>query len=232
MPIYGDLNEFPLPEVLLLIGARTGRLLLYDVPESCLMKLDLVEGHAHALHLGGIDLTEEREIIPQLSVIIATGEGLFEFRPQPVVSVQRSQPLPISKLVMLLVLYVDEVLARQSAPLSAEPIYAVQNPIPKIWIDPKLNLFFHQCKNLLAEGASSEAIAAFLGLEKDDVRLNLTYLRQLGFVQLLDQAEPMREVRMEREISSKSNEFQLAAEASDLIRRTGKLLRYPLSQSR
>ena len=34
MPIVGNLSEFPLPEVLILIGLRTGRLRLLDVPES------------------------------------------------------------------------------------------------------------------------------------------------------------------------------------------------------
>ncbi len=231
MPIVGNLTEFPLPEVLLLIGTRTGRLRLYDVPEFAVMELDLSEGHAHALHLGGSYLTEDREIVTELSVIVGTGEGMFEFRPQPVVSVRREQPLPVSHLVMLLVLHVDEVLAKQRALASEQPLYMVQTPLPEIWIDPNLNLFFRQCQPLLTDGARSEDIAAFLGMDNDEVRLNLTYLRQLGFVQLLDGAEPMREVRLEREITHKSNEFQLAAEASDLIRRSGKLLKIPLRQA-
>jgi hypothetical protein len=225
MPISGDLNQFPLPEVLLLIGTRTGRLRLYDVPEFGIMELDLSEGNAHALHLGGIYLTEDREIISQLSVIIGTGAGMFEFSLKPMGFVRDGKPLPLTKLVMLLVLYVDELMARQRAPLSAEPIFALQTPLPEIWIDPNLNLFFHQCKQHLLEGARAADIAQFLGMEKEEVRLNLTYLRQLGFVQLLDNAEPMRDARIGKDISNKSNEFQLAAEASDLIMRTGKLLK-------
>jgi hypothetical protein len=230
MPISGDLSDFPLPEVLLLIGNRTGRLRLYDVPEFGVMELDLAEGNAHVLHLGGVELTEEREIMTQLSVIIGTGEGMFDFRPRPEVSFRCARPLPISKLVMLMVLYVDEVLARQSALPSEEPVYALQSPIPEMWIDSNLNLFFHQCKHLLAEGTRSVDIADFLGLEVDEVRLNLTYLRQLGFVQLVNGAESMREVRLEREIAHKSSEFQNAAEASDLLVRTGKLLKLSLGQ--
>jgi hypothetical protein len=232
MPISGDLNQFPLPEVLLLIGTRTGRLRLYDVPEFGIMELDLAEGNAEVLHIGGIDLIEHREIVTQLSVIIGTGEGKFEFCPRPVVSFRCAHPLTINKLVMLMVLYVDEVLDRQQALPSDEPIYAVQSPVPEMWIDPNLNLFFDQCKHLLAEGARCEDIAAFLGMKDDDVRLNLTYLRQLGFVQLLDGAAFTKKIRVEQDVSYKSNEFQIAAEASDLIRRTGKLLKIPLQQRR
>jgi hypothetical protein len=231
MPILGDLTDFPLPEVLLLVGSRTGCLRLYDVPETDDMELDLAEGHAHALRLGGSSLTEDREIVTQLSVIVGAGAGMFEFRRQPDISVRREQPLPINNLVILMVLYVDEVLVRQSSPQSGEPVYVAFSPLPEIWIDPNLNMFFEQCRNLLAEGARSIDIAQFLGMPNDEVRLNLAYLRQLGFVQLKDEAEPTREVRIEREVAQKSNELQLAAEASDLIRRTGKLLKIPLRQA-
>jgi hypothetical protein len=39
--------------------------------------------------------------------------------------------------------------------------------------------------------------------------------------------EILREMMLEQEISKKSNEFLLAVEASDLIRRSGKLLKLP-----
>jgi hypothetical protein len=231
MPIIGNLTEFPLPEVLLLVGTRTGCLRLYDVPETDVMELDMAEGHAHALHLGGSSLTEDREIVTQLSVIVGAGEGMFEFCVQPDISIRREQPLPINNLVILMVLYVDEVLVRQSSPASGEPRYQAASPLPEIWIDPNLNLFFQQCRHLLTDGTRSEDIAEFLGMSNDEVRLNLAYLRQLGFVQLLAEAESMREVRIEQEVTQKSNELQLAAEASDLIRRTGKLLKIPLRQA-
>ena len=224
MPIGGHLSEFPLPEVLLLIGSRTGRLRLYNVPEFADMELDLSDGKAHALHLGGSYLIEDREIVTELSVIVGTGEGMFEFKPELVISVQREQPLAISQLVMMLVLHVDEILAKQRTLLSTEPVYFLQTPVPAIWIDPELNVFFHRCKSMLENGARSEEIAENLEMDHDEVRLSLTYLRQLDFVQMFDGSEISRDVRIKREITSKADEFQLAAEASALIRRTGALL--------
>src|SRR5476651_2213206 len=103
MALVGNLYEFPLPEVLLLIGSRTGRLRLYDAPEIVPIEMDLCEGHAHGLHIGDNFLTEPRQLVAELSFMVETGAGMFEFSAQPVVSVQRDEALPINELVMLLV---------------------------------------------------------------------------------------------------------------------------------
>ena len=108
MPLVGNLSEFPLPEVLLLIGSRTGRLRIYDIPELSPVEIDLSEGQAHGLHIGDYLLTEPPQIVAELSFMVETGLGLFEFSAQPVVSVQREEPLPVNELVMRLVLHVDE----------------------------------------------------------------------------------------------------------------------------
>jgi len=229
MPLVGNLSEFPLPEVLLLIGSRTGRLRLYDAPDIIPIEMDLSEGHAHGLHIGDSFLTEPPQIVAELSFMVETGEGMFEFSAQPVVSVQRDEPLPINELVMLLVLHVDEKLAKQRALLAPQLFYMLETPPPEIAIDPGLNLFYQQSRQLLAGGVRSEDLAEYLGLGEEVVRLNLDNLHQLGFVKLLETSdvEILREMMLEQEISQKSNEFQLAVEASDLIRRSGKLLKIP-----
>jgi hypothetical protein len=228
MPLVGNLSEFPLPEVLLLIGSRTGRLRIYDVPELSPVEMDLSEGQAHGLHIGDYFLTETAQIIAELSFLVETGEGMFEFSAQPVVSVQRDEPLPISEFVMLLVLHVDEKLAQQRALLAPQLFYMLETP-PEMEIDPGLNLFYQQSRQLLAGGVRAEDLAEYLGLEEEFVRLNLDHLHQLGFVKLLETSdvETLREMMLQQEISQKSDEFQLAVEASDLIRRSGKLLKIP-----
>ncbi len=229
MALVGNLFEFPLPEVLLLIGCRTGRLRLYDAPEIVPIEMDLSEGMAHGLHIGEAFVTEIGQIVAELSFLVETGDGKFEFTPEPVVSVQRETPLPISELVMLLVLHVDEKLAKQRALLSPQLFYVLESHPPDVDIDPHLNLFYLQSKQLLAGGVRSEDLADYLGLEDGVVRPSLDHLHQLGFVKLLEttDAETLRETMIESEISQKSNEFQLAVEASDLIRRSGKLLKLP-----
>ena len=229
MPLVGNLAEFPLPEVLLLIGSRTGRLRIYDVPELSSVEMELSEGQAHGLRIGDYFLTQPAQIVAELSFMVESGEGMFEFSAQPVVSVQREEPLPISELVMLLVLHVDEKLAKQRAVLTPELFYMLEVPPPETEIDPNLNLFYQQSRQLLAGGVRAEDLADYLGLEQELVRLNLDQLHQLGLVKLMETSdvETLRQTMVEQEISQKSNEFLLAVEASDLIRRSGKLLKLP-----
>ena len=229
MPLAGNLSEFPLPEVLLLIGSRTGRLRLFDAPEVIPVAIDLAEGQAHALHVADSYLTERAQIVAELSFIVETGDGKFEFAAQPVAPVEREEALPINELVMLLVLHVDEKLAKQRALLAPQLFYMLETPAPEIRLELALNLFFHQSKQLLAGGVRAEDLAEYLGLEENMVQQNLAQLHELGFVKLQETAdvETLRQAMLQHEISQKSDEFQLAAEASDLIRRTGKLLKLP-----
>jgi hypothetical protein len=229
MPLVGNLSEFPLPEVLLLIGCRTGRLRLYDAPDFVTLEVDLSEGQAHGLHIGESLVTSTPQIIAELSLLVETGDGMFEFSAQPIVSVQRDEPLAISELVMLLVLHVDEKLAKQNALLAPQLFYMLETPTPQTGINPELNLFYLQSRQLLAGGVRAEDLAEYLGLEETLVKLSLDSLHQLGVVKLLETSdvETLREMMLEHEISEKSSEFQMAVEASDLIRRTGKLLKLP-----
>jgi hypothetical protein len=229
MPLVGSLSEFPLPEVLLLIGSRTGRLRIYGVPELTDVEMDLSEGHAHGLHIGDYFLTEPTQIVAELSFMVESGEGMFEFSAQPIVSVRREEPLPISQLVMLLVLHVDEKLAKQRALLAPQLFYMLEKRPPSVNLESDLNLILQQSRQLLCDGVRSEDLAEYLGLDQDLVRQSLDTLHQLGFVKLLETSDvqTLREIMFEQEISQKSSEFLLAVEASDLIRRSGKLLKLP-----
>ncbi len=229
MPLLGDLSEFPLPEVLLLIGSRTGRLRIHSIPDLHDVEIDLSQGLAHGLHIGDHFLTEPSQIVAELSFMVETGEGLFEFSALPIVTVERTAPLAVSELVMQLVLHVDEKLAKQRALLAPELFYMLETPPPSIKLDPDLNTFYLQSRQLLSGGVRSEDLAEYLGLELEEVRANLENLHQTGFVKLLEttDVEILREMMLQNEISHKNSEFQLAIEASDLIRRSGKLLHAP-----
>ncbi len=232
MPLIGNLSEFPLPEVMLLIGSRTGQLRLYDAAEFHPMQIDVSQGQAHGLHIEGNFLTDRAEIIAQLSFMVESGEGMFEFSAQPIITVERAEPLAISELVMLLVLHVDEKLARQRALLARQLFYMLETMQPDLEGNSQLNLFYLQSRQLLAGGVRAEDLAEYLGLEEELVRASLEGLRQLGVVKPMEttDVQTLREAMVHHEISQKNTEFQLAVEASDLIRRTGKLLKLPLKR--
>jgi hypothetical protein len=229
MPLSGDLADFPLPEVLLLIGSRTGRLRLCDAPEFVPIEIDLSDGYAHGLHIGGKTMTEQAQIVAELSYAIETGNGRFQFTAQPIESVHREQPLAINELVMQLVLRVDEKLAKHRAVLAPELFYVLVAPVPTTELKDDLRLFFVQSRHLLSGGVRSQDLSEYLGIDDELTRLHLYHLHQLGLVRLIEttDVETLRESMLEKEITEKSEDYQLAAEASDIIRRSGRLLRLP-----
>jgi hypothetical protein len=226
MHLKGTLNGFPLPEVLLFLGNRTGCLRVCDVPQCSDMELDLAEGRANALHIASCSLTEKSEIVNLLGVIVEAGEGSFEFNDRPIVKVESNPPLLINDLVMSMVIHVDLKLSRRRGELSSDELYVLVTPVPKIWIDPTLKAFYDQGLECLKDGASAKDLAHQLGLENDAIRVHLTYLRQLGFLKIIEgkEADALRQRKLQHHLSEKSQLYQFAAEASDLIRRTGKLI--------
>ena len=229
MPLSGDLAEFPLPEVLLLIGSRTGRLRLCDAPEFVPMEIDLSQGFAHGLHIGDTMLQEQEQIVAELSFAIETGSGRFEFTCQPIVSVPREQPMAINELVMQLVLRVDEKLAKHQAVLAPELFYVLVAPVPASELGDDLRSFFLQSRHLLSGGVRSLDLSEYLGMDDEVTRLHLYHLHQLGLVRLIEtnDVQELRETMVEQEITEKREDYQLAADASDIIRRSGRLLRLP-----
>jgi hypothetical protein len=229
MPIVGNLSEFPLPEVLLLIGSRTGCLRLYDSLDFADVEMDLSEGQAHALRIENARITEPSQMLAELSFIIETGDGMFQFTSQPVVSVKRDNALPVSALVMSLVLHVDEKLAKRQAVLAPELFYVLQKPMPVANLAADLHLFFQQSRQLLAGGVRAEDLAEYLGISQDLVQLNLYKIHELGLITLVETSdvETLRKSLLGEEISQRNDEYQFAAEASELIRRSGKLLKLP-----
>jgi hypothetical protein len=230
MPIVGNLSEFPLPEVLLLIGGRTGCLLIYDIADLANMEMDLSEGHAHALRINEHFLTHPAQIVAELSLVVESGEGMFRFVARPIESVERDEDFPISQMVMSLVLHVDEKLAKQRALMAPQRFYLLEKPAPPVWLEPILNQFFQQSRQLLAGGVRAEDLAEYLGEHEETVRRNLTNLRMLGVTKIMETSdvESLRETILGEEISQRNHDYQFAAEASDIMRRSGKMLKLPV----
>ncbi len=221
MPILGNLSEFPLPEILLLIGVRTGRLRLLDVPEFGLMDVDVSNGEVQAMHLGGEVFTERDEMIRKLSSVVQVQGGMFEFRMHPVASINREHPLRIDELVMTLVCHVDEQVALQKTLTSPDHRYVLVTPQPEIWVEPELNHFFHLSRQHLILGSSLYDLAKYLELDEQVVHMHLTNLRLLGLLSLVninDNAQ-INELRKQGEVSRKSNEFLRVAQATKEIKR-------------
>jgi len=226
MPILGNLSEFPLPEVLLLIGSRTGRLRLLDVPEFGIMNIDFSCGEVHALHIGSTTLTESSDMLAKLSAVVQAQGGMFEFQLHPVTSVPRAQPLLINQLVMALVCYVDEQVAREQVTPPSQQHYILEDPEPEIWIEPELNVFFIAARPFLIDGIHLDDLAKRLQMDVSQIHIHLTNLRLLGLVKLIDASDTaeIAEMQVQEKISRKSNEFLRAARVANELQRISKNL--------
>jgi hypothetical protein len=226
MPILGNLSEFPLPEILLLIGGRTGRLRLLDVPEFGLMDVDFSNGEVQALYLAGETHITSDAMIDKLSAVVQAQGGMFEFRVHPVASIQRELPLRINELVLALVSHVDEVIAERQAFTSPDHRYILAVPQPEIWIEPELSVFFHEIKQYLVLGASMHELAAHLQIDPRVVHTHLTNLRLLGLLKLINiqDTAQIKDLQKQEEIARRSNEFLRAARAAGEIQKiTGRI---------
>jgi hypothetical protein len=221
MPILGNLSEFPLPEVLLLIGSRTGRLRLLDVPEFGIMDIDLSKGEVQAMHMGGRGFIEVGDMIEKLSAVVQAEGGMFEFLLQPVTAVTRLRPLMINQLVMSLVCHVDEQVSRFQETAFHNYWYTLESPQPEIWIEPGLHDFFLTACSHLSSGIQLEELADHLQLDAKVVHQNLTNLRLLGLVKLIDGMDTVRIEggNLHEQVSRKSNEFLRASRAVGEIQR-------------
>jgi hypothetical protein len=115
MPLVGDLCDFPLPEVLMLIGMRSGRLLIWHVPLFGNLEVDFHEGEVQAMYAGREVIIDVDHMVANLSAVVQMPTCQFEFTTQTVKAVHRDNPVTINNLVMSLVCYVDEQVARQKA---------------------------------------------------------------------------------------------------------------------
>jgi len=151
---------------------------------------------------------------------------MFEFRCQAVMPVARPQPLMVNELVLALVCYVDEQSARQKATAAPHYWYMLETAQPEIWIEPDLHGFFLAARPFLVTGCYVDDLAERLELSADVVHKNLTNLRLLGLIKLIEGAStvPLHGVNVQEKIAQKSSEFLRASRAASEIRRiTGKL---------
>ena len=224
MPILGNLSEFPLPEVLLLIGSRTGRLRLLDVPEFGMIEIDFFNGEVHSLYIGNKTLTEIADLVEKLSAVVQVNDGMFEFKMHSVIPVPRPSPLTITQLVMSLVCYVDEQVAREQA--APQNWYMMEVPEPEIWIEPELHEFLAVARPALKSGAYRDELAEKLKMDPAVVHKNLTNLRLLGYVKMIDGVEtvPLNGVTVQEHVSRKTSEYLRASRAAgELQRISGRL---------
>lgn len=180
MAIFGNLKDMPFPDLVAMLGRRSGVLEVFGLPGKR-------QGYAVALDGGKVVWVREgrRFLDPvearfALQELMRSGEGAFEFVPG--VPPANGVPLgwPLERLLLSMTSMEDERAAY--APLLPDPKTRFQAASLEVWLEEPLWSFWERAKGLLRGGASAEEIAKALHLPLDEVRYYLHKLRLVGKV--------------------------------------------------
>ncbi|PTY01981.1 hypothetical protein DB346_10215 [Verrucomicrobia bacterium LW23] len=182
MPIIGNLSEFPLPEILNLIGRRTGKMRLLDVPEYGVMELHLRDGEIRSIQMPGGALEDENQVVDKLCHVVRAQCGMFEFNESSPRAILGHGAFPIQQMVMNLVFAVDEMNAQSVQDPNARFVLIAS---PEIWLEPDLQSFFDQTQELFVTAPTAKDIADTLGRDLAEVMAHLNNLLSLNIIQVL-----------------------------------------------
>lgn len=180
MAIFGALAELPLPEVLTMLGRRTGKLKMWGLAKGRL-EMHLSEAHLKAMVLNGQPLVEIFDVRETITELMNNEEGEFEFERLAPEQLMRLLDIPLERLLITTMGEADEVETYRSRFAHPNTRFRSVNAID-IWIYDDLYEFWQHSADLLSAGASAEDLAATLGMPLEQVQLKLYKLRSLGKV--------------------------------------------------
>ncbi len=179
MAIFGTLEEMPLPELLTMLGKRTGKLKLTKLPEEQNYDLYLDKAKLKATYINEQELTTDLSVYEAMIKLFGFEKGIFEFQRLPQTQLKQNLDIPIDKLLLQTATAIDEM-----------HVHSKHFPAPKtrfkssgqvdIWLDDALYNFWQNCASLLGAGCNTEEIAKDLSLDIVHVQHNLYKLRSLG----------------------------------------------------
>lgn len=176
MAIFGDLSDMSTPEVLTILGRRTGKLLI-DLPGPTRYELHLCEATLWSLQVDGTAHMELPVVFYHLAILNRAREGRFEFVGTTLSALEHQLDLPR-----------QELLARDDGGDEALEKSAIPDKQTRFRLRPgasqavpeNLQVFLQQSQALLARGSSAEEVAQGLGMSAMRVQIYFQRLRVLG----------------------------------------------------
>ncbi|WP_448569438.1 DUF4388 domain-containing protein [Thermus sp.] len=180
MAVFGNLRDMPFPDLVAMLGRRSGVLEVFGLPGKR-------QGYALALDGGKVvwvregnrilDPLEARLVLQEL---LRLQEGAFEFTPGIPPAGEAVLGWPLERLLLTMTTVEDEFQAYR--PLLPDPKTRFQVAALEVWLEEPLYSFWERAKPLLQAGASAEDLASRLRLPLDEVRYYLHKLRLAGKV--------------------------------------------------
>jgi len=186
--IFGSLEELPIPEVLSMLGQRSGHLKVWDLPDDKRCDLYIDKGRLKALRINGRRVREVFEVREEMVSLISTQNGAFEFdRCSPEV-MQQGVDISIQQMLLSAATAIDEIAAYRNNFADPRTRFQMLTTFDT-WTDQTLARFWERAEQSLMHGASASELAESLDMNLEQVQLILYKLRSLGII------EPVREFR-------------------------------------
>ncbi|HYU35726.1 MAG TPA: DUF4388 domain-containing protein [Thermoanaerobaculia bacterium] len=181
MAIFGDFADLPFPETFSMVGRRTGRLLISDVPDQGSFELHLVDGSLRGLRIDHEDIDDPLRARDRLAALMEAPCGLFQFHRCAPERLHGALDLPLISLLMSLASAVDEISAYRERFLHPQARFR-RLAGEAVRLADDLDQFAQKATPYLLQGTDAEELARALDISLDQVRLYLYKLRSLGWI--------------------------------------------------
>ncbi len=179
MAIFGALNELPLPEILTMLGRRSGKLKLWNLESGHRYELHMHEAKLKALFVDQQSIDDIMFVRESMIELIDAEQGSFEFEREPPDSLTQHLDIPVEQLLLSTATAIDELKAYRQRFADKRTRFRSVGPVD-VWLDDNLYMFWQYSSHLLEQGCSAEEVAEHLDMHLEQVQLNLYKLRSLG----------------------------------------------------
>lgn len=186
MAIFGSLEELPVPEILSMLGQRSGHLKVWDLPDDKRCDLYIDKGKLKALRVNGRRIQEVFEVREEMVSLLSTKRGSFEFDRCAPEALQQGLDASIQKLLLSAATAIDEIAAYRNNFADPRTRFQMLTTFDT-WTDQELAHFWERAEPALKQGASADELADTLAMNLEQVQLILYKLRSLGVI------EPVRQ---------------------------------------
>lgn len=186
MAIFGSLDELPIPEILSMLGQRSGHLKVWDLPDDKRCDLYIDKGRLKALRVNGRKVQEVFEVREEMVSLLSTKRGSFEFDRCAPEALQQGLNASIQQLLLSAATAIDEIAAYRNNFADPRTRFQMLTSFDT-WTDQELAHFWERAESTLIEGASAQELADMLAINLEQVQLILYKLRSLGVI------EPVRQ---------------------------------------
>lgn len=211
MAIFGSLDELPIPEILSMLGQRSGHLKVWDLPDDKRCDLYLDKGKLKALRINGRKVQEVFEVREEMVSLLSTKHGSFEFDRCAPAALQQGLNVSVQQLLLSAATAIDEIAAYRNNFADPRTRFQMLTSFDT-WTDQELAHFWERAESTLIEGASAYELADMLAISLEQVQLILYKLRSLGVI------EPVRQFQKQaRTVKPFNPEDTLDRELRDAI---------------